>query len=73
MPQNSFVVINNLPRRTRHAAQEGAGYSNIFIHTYAKAICRGSKISISVCFGVFREMNIFGGMKILWIFCGFIT
>ena len=68
-PPNYVVVINNLPRRTRHAAQEGGGYSNIFIHTLARTIFRGSKISISVCFGFFREMNIFGGMKILLIFC----
>ena len=66
-PQNSVVVINNLPRKTREAAQEGGGgYSNIFIHTLAQAIFRVSKISISVCFGVFREMNNFWGVKILW-------
>ena len=51
----------------------GGEYSNIFINTKAKAIFRGLKISISVFFGGFREMNIFGGMKILWIFLGFIT
>ena len=51
----------------------GGGYSNIFIHMLAKIIFRVSKISILVCFGVFREMNIFGGMKILGIFLGFIT
>ena len=51
----------------------GGGYSNIFIHAEAQAIFRGSKISISVCFRVFRKMNIFGGIKILLIFWGFIT
>ena len=30
----------------------------------------GSKFRISIFFGVFRNMNIFGGMKILWIFFG---
>ena len=30
----------------------------------------GSKFWISIFFGVFRKMNIFGGVKILWIFLG---
>ena len=35
-PQNSVVVINNLPRRTRHAAQEGGGGTLIF--SYARRL-----------------------------------
>ena len=74
-PKNSVVVINNLPRRKRHAAQEGGVL--LYFHAHVgSGHFRGSKISISVSFGVFREMNVFGGMKILEILCifwGFIT
>ena len=47
----------------------GGGYSNIFIHTYVgSGHFWGAKKRISIFFGVFRKINIFWGLKILWIF-----
>ena len=51
-------------------AQGGWGYSDIFIHTKAQVIFWGSKFWISIFLAVFRTINIFWGMKILWIFFG---
>ena len=53
----------------------GGGYSDSFIYTLAQAIFWGSKILNFNTFVGFqkRKMNIFGGMKILWIFFGVIT
>ena len=46
----------------------GGGGTLIF-HTYiGSGHFFGSKFRISIFWGVFRKMNIFGGMKILWIF-----
>ena len=47
------------------------GYSWYF-HTYISRLGQflGSTFWISVYFGIFRKMNIFWGMKILWIFFG---
>ena len=42
----------------------------MFIHTLARAIFGGSTFSVSIFWGVFRKMNILGGMNILWIFLG---
>ena len=38
-PQNSVVVINNLPRRTRYAAQEGGGGAGVtLIFSYTRRL-----------------------------------
>ena len=57
----------------------GGGGGGTLIFSY---ICRlgyfffgrvGSKFCFSIFLGGFRKMNIFGGMKILWIFFRVIT
>ena len=50
----------------------GGGYTDIFIQVIRRLASFSwvSKFLISTFSGVFREMNIFGGMKILWIFFG---
>ena len=48
-------------------APGGGGYSDIFIHTWARTIFLGQIFEFQYFFWVFRKMNIFWGMKILWI------
>ena len=43
--------------------------SDIFIHTLARVIFWFNILNFNI-FGVFRKINIFWGMKILWIFFG---
>ena len=43
----------------------------LYFHTYVgSGYFLGSKFCISIILGAFRKLNIFGGMKILWIFLG---
>ena len=54
----------------------GGGGGGVFwyFHTYVgSGNFWGSKFWISIFIGVFRKMNIFWGMQILWIFFGVIT
>ena len=72
-PQNFVVVINNLPRRTRYAAQEGGGGTLIFSYTRRLRPFLGvQKFNFSMFWG-FQRNEYFGGMTILWIFWGFNT
>ena len=50
--------------------QGGGGGTLIlsYMHTQARAILFGFNFWISIFFGVFRKMNIFGSKKVLWIF-----
>ena len=50
----------------------GGGYSDIFKHTYARAIFWFKILNFNI-FGVFIKLNIFGDMKILWILFRVIT
>ena len=50
------------------------GYSDIFIHMYRLgSFILGFRILNLNIFGGFQKNNIFGGMKILWIFFWVIT
>ena len=52
----------------------GGGGGGALIFSYMRRLGsfggEGSKFGISIFFGVFRKMNIFGGLKILWILLG---
>ena len=44
------------------------GYSDIFIHRRLGSFFLVQNFEFQYFLGVFRKINIFGGMKILWIF-----
>ena len=57
-----------------HFQPKGRGGTLIFSHIRRLGLFfLGYKILNFNIFWVFRQMNIFGGMKILWIFFGVIT
>ena len=53
---------------------EGGGGGTLIFHTYVGLGYFWVKnFEFQYFYGVFRKLNIFGGMKILWIFFWFIT
>ena len=52
---------------------EGAGVGGTLIFSYIRRLRSFFGVQNFNIFGVFRKMNVFGGIKILWIFFGFIT
>ena len=53
----------------RSVCRGGGGGVLLYFHTYiGSGYFLGSKFLISIFFGFFIKINIFGGLKILWIF-----
>ena len=60
----NLLITGSLKMKYLSQGEGGGGYSDIFIHTLAHFL--GFKILNLV----FRKMNIFWDIKILWIFFG---
>ena len=45
----------------------GGGYSDVLYTRRLESLFGGSKFRMSIFLGVFRKINIFWGMKILWM------
>ena len=66
-PKILLLLSITYPEEQDMQLRRGGGGGGTLIFSYARRLrpFLGVQISISVFFGVFREMNIFGGMKIL--------